>query len=106
MICGVGCRCGLDLALLWLWHRLAAVAQIPPPSLGTSICRGCGPKKTKTKQNEKPKKPEKTKPKSKSKQQTLRTYLPSLKFQRLTPTFRQNLQEFTYSKHPQKRTAQ
>ena len=24
----MGCRCGLDLALLWLWHRLAAVAPI------------------------------------------------------------------------------
>ena len=26
MSCGVGRRRGLDLALLWLWHRLAAVA--------------------------------------------------------------------------------
>ena len=23
-------RCGLDLALLWLWHRLAAAALIQP----------------------------------------------------------------------------
>ena len=30
MNCGVGLRCGSDLALLWLWHRLAAVALIPP----------------------------------------------------------------------------
>ena len=28
MSCGVGCRRGLDLALLQLWHRLAAVAPI------------------------------------------------------------------------------
>ena len=28
--CGVCCRCGLDLALLWLWHRLAALALIGP----------------------------------------------------------------------------
>ena len=29
MSCGVGCRCGLDLA--WLWHsRLAAAALISP----------------------------------------------------------------------------
>ena len=28
MSCGVGCRHGLDLALLQLWHRLAAVAPI------------------------------------------------------------------------------
>ena len=25
-----GCRCGLDLALLWLWHRPAAIALIRP----------------------------------------------------------------------------
>ena len=30
MSCGVGCRRGLDLALLQLWCRLAAVAPIPP----------------------------------------------------------------------------
>ena len=28
MSCGVGGRCGLDLAFLWLWCRLAAVAPI------------------------------------------------------------------------------
>ena len=28
--CGVGRRCGSDLVLLWLWHRLAAVAPIRP----------------------------------------------------------------------------
>jgi len=27
---GVGCRCGLDPALLWLWCRLAATALIRP----------------------------------------------------------------------------
>ena len=26
----VGCRCGLDPALLWLWCRLAAIALIQP----------------------------------------------------------------------------
>ena len=30
MSCGVGCRRGLDLALLWLCCRLAAVALIRP----------------------------------------------------------------------------
>ena len=44
MSCGVGCRHGSDLALLCLWYRLAAVAD-STPSLGTSICRGYGPKK-------------------------------------------------------------
>ena len=28
MSCGVGCRCGSDPALLWLWRRLAAAAPI------------------------------------------------------------------------------
>ena len=45
MSCGVGHRLGLDLVLLWLWHRPAAVALIRPPILGTYICLGCGPKK-------------------------------------------------------------
>ena len=30
MNCGVVCRHGFDLALLWLWRRLAAVASIRP----------------------------------------------------------------------------
>ena len=28
--CGIGLRCGSDLALLWLWHRPAAAALIRP----------------------------------------------------------------------------
>ena len=30
LICGVGHRHGLDLALLWLWHRKAATAPTQP----------------------------------------------------------------------------
>ena len=30
MSCGTGRRCGSDLALLWLWHKLAATALIRP----------------------------------------------------------------------------
>ena len=30
MSCGVGRKLGLDLELLWLWHRLAAIALIRP----------------------------------------------------------------------------
>ena len=30
MSCGVGLRCGSDLALLWLWCRLAAIAPVCP----------------------------------------------------------------------------
>ena len=38
-----------DLALLWLWHRMAAAAPVQPlvTSLGTSICYSCSPKKKK-----------------------------------------------------------
>ena len=45
MSCGVGCRCGLDLALLWLWCRLAAAAPIrtlawePPYVMGAALIR-------------------------------------------------------------------
>ena len=41
MNCGVGHRCDLDTAL---WHRLTAQFQFDP-SLGTSICHWCSPKK-------------------------------------------------------------
>ena len=43
MSCDVGHRCGLDLALLWLWHRLAAVAPTkalawePPYAEGVAL---------------------------------------------------------------------
>ena len=30
MSCGVGCRCGSDPVLLWLWRRPAAAALIGP----------------------------------------------------------------------------
>ena len=50
MSCGVGHRCGSDRVLLWLWHRLAAVALIQPLSLGTSMCAGCSPLKKKRKE--------------------------------------------------------
>ena len=30
MSCGVDHKCSLDPVLLWLWHRLAATAQIQP----------------------------------------------------------------------------
>ena len=62
MSCGVGLRHSLDLELLWLWCIPAAAAPIQSgivvavayagscssdstPSLGTSICWGCSPKK-------------------------------------------------------------
>ena len=42
-LCDVGCRCGSDLVLLWLWHRPAAVALIqpigwePPHAVGVAL---------------------------------------------------------------------
>ena len=38
MSCGVGCRCGSDLALLllWLWRRPAAIAPLQPLALEPS----------------------------------------------------------------------
>ena len=43
--CGIGLRRGLDLVLLWLWCRLAAVAPIrplawkPPYAVGVALKR-------------------------------------------------------------------
>ena len=36
MSCGVGCKCSLDLAWLWMWHRLEAVAWEPPYTMGAA----------------------------------------------------------------------
>ena len=48
----MGCGCGLDSALLWLWCGLAATAHATA-SLGTSICLRYGPKKQKKKKKKK-----------------------------------------------------
>ena len=53
---GVGHRCGLDLALLWLWRRPEATAPIGPVSWHTSICHRCGHKKRKKKKKKKERK--------------------------------------------------
>ena len=56
MSCGVGCRHSLNLALLWLWHKLAAVALIRPLAWDPPWYCRCGPKKKKRKKEEKRKK--------------------------------------------------
>ena len=56
MSCSVGHRHGSDLSLLWLQHRPAAAGLSRPPSLGTSICHRCGPKKIKKKKSKTKKK--------------------------------------------------
>ena len=40
MNCGVGRRHGLDLTLLWLWHRPAALAPIGPLDWETPFAMG------------------------------------------------------------------
>ena len=58
---GVGCRCGLDPKLLWLWHRPVATALIrslawePPCAVGVALKRQKKKRKekeTKTKQQQ------------------------------------------------------
>ena len=49
---GVGFRRGSDLALLWLWHRLAAVAPVRPLAWELPFAF-CGPKKQKKKKKKK-----------------------------------------------------
>ena len=46
MSCGIGRRHSLNLELLWLWA--SSCSSTLTPSLGTSICCGCSPKKQKT----------------------------------------------------------
>ena len=51
MICGVGHRHGLDLALLWLWPRPAAVAPIRPLSWEAPYAACAALKRPKKKKN-------------------------------------------------------
>ena len=47
--CGIGCRRGLDLAWLWPWRRLAAVAPIRPLGWEPPYAAGVALKKKKKK---------------------------------------------------------
>ena len=49
MSCGVDCRNGSDVALLWLWCRLAAVAPIQPLAWQPPYATGTAVKRQKTK---------------------------------------------------------
>ena len=49
MSCGVGHRCGSDLALLWLWCRPAAVAPTGPLAWETPYAGGTALQRQKTK---------------------------------------------------------
>ena len=52
MSCGVGRSLGLDLALLWLWRRPAAIAPIGPLAWETPYAAGVGLKRQKRKNGE------------------------------------------------------
>jgi len=56
--CGVGCRCGSDLALLWLWCRSAATAPIPPLAWELPYATGAALKKTERKRRKEGRKEE------------------------------------------------
>ena len=56
MSCGVGLRCGSDLALLWLWRRLAAVAPILPLAWEPPYAAGAAVKRQKDKRKKEKKK--------------------------------------------------
>ena len=43
--CGVGCNCGSDMVLRWLWCRKAAAASTQLLVWELHICHGCSPKK-------------------------------------------------------------
>ena len=49
MSCGVGHRRGLDLSLLWLWCRSAAIAPIGPPGWEPPHAAGAPRKRKKKK---------------------------------------------------------
>ena len=45
MNCAAGHRCGSDLALQWLWHRLAATAPTRPLAWEPPYAMGAAPQK-------------------------------------------------------------
>ena len=47
MSCGVGQRCGSDHMLLWLWHRLVAIALIQPLAWELAYALGAALKRNK-----------------------------------------------------------
>ena len=61
MNCGVGRRHGSDLALLWLWRRLAATAPTGPLAWELPYASGVALKRQKTKKKKKRKEKKKTK---------------------------------------------
>ena len=54
--CGVGCRRGSDLVLLWLWHRLVATAPIRPLAWEPPCAAGAAQQMAKDKKKKRGKK--------------------------------------------------
>ena len=65
MSCGVGCRCGSDPALLWLWRRPVATDPTQPlawePPYAAGAAQEIATKTTKTKRQKRKKKKKKKK---------------------------------------------
>ena len=55
MSCGIGCRCGLDLVLPWLWCRPVATAPIGPLAWEPQYARGVALEKAKRQKKKKKK---------------------------------------------------
>jgi len=53
--CGVGCRCGSDPALLWLWRRPVATAPIRPLAWEPPYAAGAAREMAKKRQKKKKK---------------------------------------------------
>ena len=53
MSCGVGCRQGLDPALLWLWCRLGATALVRPLTWESPYAVGAALEKAKRQEKKK-----------------------------------------------------
>ena len=53
MSCGIGRRHGSDLALLWLWCRLATTAPVRPRAWELPYAEGVALEKTKKKKRKK-----------------------------------------------------
>ena len=83
MSCGVGCRLGSGLVLLWLWCRLAATALIRPLSWEPPSATGGALKRQKTKK-------QKTKKKHLNSKRTKKS---NLKYgQKIRPYFKEDIQ--------------
>ena len=61
MSCGVGCRCGSDPELLWLWCRPVATAPIRPLAWETPYAGGAALEMAKRQKKKKKKEKEKKK---------------------------------------------